>query len=347
MSEQTRSSSKYPRIEIRLRNNGVLEAGVGLKPGQALAPYLANRREALRLHDVFWRETGKYVDHLTLLEHEIVWARPLDRAVPVTNVALTPGGTLPLVAVVLTTGQTLEGRVALIRGQEVSDFPGTAGPWPVLRDARLPDGRRLGDVVLSLAALRSVREVEGADGASGQQYAGGPVHWLLALARRAGRCTDQSLVLPPSTPALEVWWALCAAGRMDQDGIAQLIAERLRLPLAAAVASDPAAQSAIPLELVQRFGVRALSDDGRQLVVATIDPMDADAEQVLSFACKRRIGFVVATPDWMGLHALSSDPETELESLLAKMPSLTTDLVQIEEEHDPRGVTAGVWAMWC
>jgi type II secretory ATPase GspE/PulE/Tfp pilus assembly ATPase PilB-like protein len=341
VSQLSPLSTKSERIEIRVRN-GVLEAGVGLKPGQALAPWLANRREAIRLSEVFWRETGKYVDHLTLLEHEIVWARPLDETVPVTNVGLTPGGTLPLVSVVFTTGQTLEGRVALIKGQGISDFLGTSGPWPVLRDARLPDGRRLGDVVMSLSALRSVREIAGgADGASAQPNVGGPVHWLLSLARRVGRCPDQSLVLPPSTPALDVWWALCAAGRMEQDVIARMIAEQLRLPLAANVASDPAAQSAIPKELVQRFGVRALSDNGRQLVVATIDPMDANAEQALSFACNRRVGFAVATPDWLGLSAVSGDPETELESLLSKMPSLTTDLVQIEEELDPRGVTAG------
>ena len=350
MSEQSPSSSKSPRIEIRLRNNGMLEAGTDLKPGQALAPYMVNRRGAIRLHDVFWRETGRYVDHLTLLEHEIVWARPLDTAVPVTNVALTPGGTMPQVAVVLTTGQTLEGRFALIRGQGISEFLGTAGPFPVLRDARLPDGRRLGDVVVSVSAVRSVREGDAGTAdvwepavvaERGEAGISASVHWLLSLAQRSGGYAEGSLALPPATPALDVWWALCAAGPMSQDVIARMIAEHLRLPLASDVTVDAAAQSVIPTELARRYGVRALSDDGRQLLVATIDPMDANAEQALSFACKRRVGFAVATPDWLGLKAVSSDPETELETLLAKMPSLTTDLVQIEEELDPQGVTAG------
>src|SRR5690606_6907283 len=312
--------------------------------------------------DVFWRDSGRHMDRLTLLEHEIAWARPLDGNVSVTNVELTPGGTLALATVVTMGGQSLTGRFALIKGQGISDMLSRSGPFPVLHDARLADDRRLGDVVLSLSAIRSVRELDDSGSQElwerGRQRPGAattealpsspssdaaasrPVHWLLSLARRAAN-PDESLALPPATPTLDVWWALTAAGQMDQNGIAQMIAQELRLPLASSIPCEPDAESAIPVELAQRFGVRALRPNGRSLVVATIDPMDADAEQALSFACMRRIEFAVATPDWHGLTPVAGDPDTELESLLAAIPSLTTDLVRVEEDLDPQNVAAG------
>jgi hypothetical protein len=367
VSQQTspENTSRAARVEFRLRNNGTLEAGLPLREGQALAPYLASRRGSVNLQDVEWRETGKRVDFLTLAEQEIVWARPLEAGVPLANVVAPPTAAQQRVTVVLAGGQTLEGRFPLIRGQALSEFLSTAGTFPVLRDARLPDDRRLGDVAINVNALRSVREVEeGMDGralwergnggrggpdaggeavaAAGRAEAGRaavePLHWLIGLARRTGVASAVTVTLPASTPAVDVWRVLCATRRVTPDELADLIAAELRLQLATAITPDPAAESMIPRDLAERYSVRALADDGRRLVVATIDPMSADAEQVLSFACKRRIVFAVATPEWLDIAPAVTDAESELESLLSGIPSLTGDVVRIEEELDPQGV---------
>jgi general secretion pathway protein E len=173
---------------------------------------------------------------------------------------------------------------------------------------------------------------------SGRESAPEPLHWLLALARRNGLQPADAVSLPPAAPTIDVWRALCATGRVDADRLAEVVAGHFRLQLASSVAADSAASACIPAELAARYGVRALADDGRCLVVATIDPLSADAEQALAFACKRRVVFAVATPDSLGLAASSADPEAELESLLAGIPSLNGDVVRLEEDLDPQGV---------
>jgi general secretion pathway protein E len=348
------------RIQFRMRTNGVLEASIPLADNQALAPFLANRRGSVNLQDAVWVDTGKRVDFLTVAEHEIVWARPLDRAVPLLNIAAAPEGAHQQVEVVLAGGQTLRGRLGMIQGQRLSEYLSSAGTFLVLWDARLPDDRPLGDIAVNRSGLRSVREVGEVGGQAfwergsveeqstpaavasrvGAPTAGGePLHWLVVLARRAGLPGAEAVLLPRSAPAAEVWRSICACGT-DESLLASIIATRLKLPLAESVTPTPGAAQLVPESLAVRHGVHVLADDGRTLTVATIDPMDGDAEQALAFACKRMIVFAVATPTWLGIDAAQTDSEAELEALIASVPPLAGDAVRIEEDIDPRDVHA-------
>jgi general secretion pathway protein E len=383
-----RSERMRPRrMQFRMRTNGVLEAAIPLADNQALAPFLANRRGSVNLQDAVWVDTGKRVDFLTVAEHEIVWARPLDPAVPLLNISAAPEGAHQQVEVVVAGGQTLTGRLGMIPGQRLSEYLHGTGAYLVLWDARLPDDRRLGDLAVNRSALRSVREVgelggqafwergseaeasrpapgvaPAADGTpphlvppsrpapaganADPATRGGiptsatePLHWLVTLARRAGLPGAEAVLLPRSAPAADVWRSICAGGTAESV-LASMVASQLKLPLAEAVTPSGDAAQLLPESLALWHRVRALADDGRTLTVATIDPMDGDAEQALAFSCRRMIVFAVATPAWLGIEAAQTDSEAELEALIASVPPLAGDVVRIEEDIDPRYVQA-------
>jgi PAS domain S-box-containing protein/diguanylate cyclase (GGDEF)-like protein len=388
MHENTQPSprTRPRRIQFRMRTNGVLEATIPLADNQALAPYLANRRGSVSLQDVVWVDTGKRVDLLTVAEHEIVWARPLDRAVPLLNVTGSAAGAHQQVEVVLAGGQTLRGRLGLFPGQRLSEYLNSSGAFLVLWEARLPDDRALGDLAVNRSALRNVREVgelggqafweqgvveqtepalEGMPAAPGTsshlvppaagtspgtaapdpESAGSPtraaesLHWLVTLARRANLPGAAAVVLPRSVPTADVWRSICAGGT-EESALASIIAAQLKLPLAESIIETPGAAQLVSESLAARHGIRVLSDDGRTLTVATVDPMDADAEQAITFSCKRRIVFAVATPEWLGIEAGQTETEADLEALIASVPSHAGDVVRIEEDLDPRDVRA-------
>jgi hypothetical protein len=382
---QSGERTRPRRVQFRMRTNGVLEAAIHLADNQALAPFLASRRGTVNLQDAVWVDTGKRVSLLTVAEHEIVWAHPLDEAVPLLNIVAAPEGAHQQVEVVLAGGQTLRGRLGMMPGQRLSEYLTSAGTFLVLWDARLPDDRALGDLAVNRNALRSVREVgetggqtfwergsaeeqmrpdpngvaEAADpslasspasagasqglSASASAAGGGstpvaePLHWLVSLARRAALPGAEALLLTRSAAAVDVWHSICAGGT-DESVLASVIATKLKLPLAESVTLTPGAAQLVPESLATRHGIHVLSDDGRTLTVATIDPMDGNAEQALAFACKRMIVFAVATPTWLGIEAGQTDSEAELEAIIASVPPLTGDAVRIEEDIDPQDV---------
>ena len=121
-------------------------------------------------------------------------------------------------------------------------------------------------------------------------------HWLLSILG-PGRGNPQSLPeIKPYVPTSQAWDAIIEAVGMSQKSLVELVASHFRLTPANIAAADRRAQRLVTEGLARQYLVFPLRDNGRQLVVATCDPMDLAAEQTLAFASARKIVFEVSDP---------------------------------------------------
>jgi general secretion pathway protein E len=334
----TTKAPRPRRVRFLTRGRGRLDANVMLGDGQAIGPYLASRPGAVSLTHAEWLESGEREEQLTLRLGEIVWVQPLDQNVPLANVMPAERERVP-VEVVLAEGGTVRGVLLLAQGQSLTSYLSAMNPFPALRDVRAGE-EQVGDVALNVAGIQSVRDLSVPEDAACWEPERNTAtsHWIVNVARRARLPGLAELRLPPSTPVLDVWRTVCVAAEIEEEALADAIAAELRLDRVDHAALD-ATLEGVPRSLQERFGVRAVGDDGRTLTVATADPMNADIEQALAFACKRRIRLVMASPRELGLQAAPRvGTEAELEMLLAEVPWSMGDAVQLEEDAEPQEV---------
>lgn len=127
-----------------------------------------------------------------------------------------------------------------------------------------------------------------------------PRHWLAsALARSV---PDPSALdgVAAALPLGEAWRETCALLDWSPDQVARALADRFRLKRADLSAADPQAAALLPDKVARDRGLVALRHTDRTLVVATANPLDAEAEQEVAFLSGRTAEFEVATPDEIG-----------------------------------------------
>jgi PAS domain S-box-containing protein/diguanylate cyclase (GGDEF)-like protein len=332
------------RVAFLTRNEGVVEATVALSDGQTLASYLAGCGEVIEGTDGTWLSSSATVKRLTLRPADITWARLLEDGAP-SAVAAPDGREDVAVEVVLADGSSVHGRFRMIPDESIQKFLDAAGVFPVLRRARVPsDPVSLGDLALNQSCIRSVRDITPrsmrqewrcpAPGAEGRPVV---IHWLVRAARKLQFAGCETLSIPPSAPVVSVWREICATAGMTEDDLAVALGRHLRLNVVDAAVVEAAGDFGVPQSLMERYGVRAVATDGRTLTIATADPLDANAEQAISFACNRSIDFVIATPRALRLEA-PAPPEPELEALLRDVTQDAADAVRIEDEPEPQEI---------
>lgn len=121
-------------------------------------------------------------------------------------------------------------------------------------------------------------------------------HWLTSLASRAGLDASDS-GLPPDASPDEAWPWIADFLEITQWDLAQGVANSLRLSVADLQQSDPGALMLLPADLAKKRGVLPLRATDRELVVATSDPLDVDAEHEIAFLSSRRTIFEVCPPE--------------------------------------------------
>jgi hypothetical protein len=146
------------RVEFFTRDRGVLQAGLLLDDGQALASFMGSRHGSINLVDAFWITGGARADDLTLRLSEIIWARSLESDVEIVAFAAAERERLP-VELVLAGDIVLRGELPVVPGQSISEHLGSRDDFPVLLGAHLDGDVPLGDVVVNQGALRSVRDL--------------------------------------------------------------------------------------------------------------------------------------------------------------------------------------------
>jgi type IV pilus assembly protein PilB len=192
--------------------------------------------------------------------------------------------------------------------------------------ARTPASTRQGDTA-------------GADAAGPRA---GQVHWLLRVAERAGISGTQNLDLPANIPAREAWPVVTRAFQLEDDRLAGLVAEYFRLEVANLAGADPNAVLLIPEAMARKHNIYPLQESDRQIMVATCDPTDVEAERALGFSTGRSAVFAVASPRAI-TEAMDARfaPERAVETLLSGLDAEMddADAVKLVEEMGPEHIS--------
>jgi len=122
-------------------------------------------------------------------------------------------------------------------------------------------------------------------------------HWLATIALRADLGDAMSSGVSNETPVEKAWPRVADVLGKTQEELAKGVAEALRLPVAHLTAVEPSVISFLPKEQAERLNVCPLRSTDRELVVATSDPLDFEAEREVGFLSSRRTVFEVAPPE--------------------------------------------------
>ncbi|MGD0483232.1 MAG: ATPase, T2SS/T4P/T4SS family [Gemmatimonadales bacterium] len=164
-------------------------------------------------------------------------------------------------------------------------------------------------------------------------------HWLVGVVEKAGHLCPSP---PEGAGMAEVWRTVASACHVSLDDLAKLVARHFRLDVADLGSAEPAAAKLVPEKVARQFLVFPIREDDRRLVVATADPSNYEAEQMLGFASSRTPTFVVALPEALE-SAINAQyaPDRSVESILRTVDADAAEGVTILEEEGGEAVGAG------
>ena len=169
----------------------------------------------------------------------------------------------------------------------------------------------------------------------------GSVHWLVRIAERAGYGEQERPDLTAGARAADAWTAVTKTYDISDPQLAALVAEYFRLDVADINAADPNAALLVPETMARKHLVFPLFEDDRQIIVATCDPTNVEAERALGFSTGRTPLFAVAAPRTIQ-DALDQrfSPEKAVDALLGGLAEdVDEDAVRLVEEMGPESVT--------
>jgi hypothetical protein len=121
-------------------------------------------------------------------------------------------------------------------------------------------------------------------------------HWLVDVVVRAGVADAENLDVEGAASVADAWTQLCDACGLTDDEIARYVAQQFLVSVADLDGAKPHALRLVPEAVARQLHVFPLRDDDRQMVVATSDPRDLDAEKAVGFASGRTPVFEIASP---------------------------------------------------
>lgn len=165
-------------------------------------------------------------------------------------------------------------------------------------------------------------------------------HWLVTVALRAQLKGAEQLDCSSETAIGEAWRRTAGACNVTDSGLARIVADDFGLPVADFDSIDPAVITCVPEALARRCLAFPLQRDGPNLVVATSNPLDLEAEHLLEFASGRATAFAISPPAVLrDVIDTRYSPEHLIESLLARVDPKTTEAVRFIEDHQCEELT--------
>jgi type II secretory ATPase GspE/PulE/Tfp pilus assembly ATPase PilB-like protein/ActR/RegA family two-component response regulator len=159
------------------------------------------------------------------------------------------------------------------------------------------------------------------------------MNWLINAAEKAGWQTDHKPASPASSAIEDSWRAIAQAYAVSEPELATAVASLFRLDVAELDAVEPRAVKLVPEKTARKHNVLPLRETQNEIVIATSDPTDYDAEQAVQFTAGRRVLLQVAGPESLrdAINAHYS-PERAMEGLLRSMDVTLTDVKVVESE---------------
>ena len=165
------------------------------------------------------------------------------------------------------------------------------------------------------------------------------MHWLANAALRAGIPGAETANIPQNMALVTAWEQLARELRLSESALAARVAPTLRVQLADFERAETKAARLVPEKLARKHGVFALRETDRELVVASSDPHNYEAERDLGFASGRRIVFELAAPSTITNHLTGGySADRIVENLLNASDSTLADAVRIVEDMEPEQV---------
>lgn len=164
-------------------------------------------------------------------------------------------------------------------------------------------------------------------------------HWLLAVARSGGLIAGADPVVDAALPLADAWRAVASAARVSDAKLTEVVAKRWRLPVADFKAGQERATALVPERLARSRHVFALRETDQRITIATSDPTDMEAEQLVGFSAGRRVDFEVASPDAIQ-EAIDARyaPDSAVERLLTRVGAEIANAVTVLEDDAPKKV---------
>src|SRR5512140_673167 len=104
-------------------------------------------------------------------------------------------------------------------------------------------------------------------------------HWLLKAAGRAGHTAATPVSVPPGTLLPEAWAMVGRGLGLTDDQLAAAVARAFRLQVASLDHVESRATRLVPERIAREYRMLGIRESDREIVVATSDPTNQDAEQ--------------------------------------------------------------------
>ena len=165
------------------------------------------------------------------------------------------------------------------------------------------------------------------------------MHWLVNAASRAGIPGSAAVTIAPGATLPAAWQGTASQLGITELALAARVAPALRMKLADLDNAEHKAKRLVPEKLARRYGVFPLRESDREIVVASSDPNNYDAERDLAFASGRRVAFELASPSAID-NALNGaySADQAVENLLSSADATLADAVRVMEEQEPEAV---------
>lgn len=159
------------------------------------------------------------------------------------------------------------------------------------------------------------------------------MNWLINAAEKAGWTAAAKPILSATTPLDEAWRSVAEAYVVPESELAVHVAALFRLDVAQMDGIEKRAVKLVPEKIARKHHVLPIRESLNEIVIATSDPTDYNAEQAVQFTSGRRVVLQVAGYRSLldGINAHYS-PERAMEGLLRSMDVTLTDVKVVESE---------------
>ena len=159
------------------------------------------------------------------------------------------------------------------------------------------------------------------------------MNWLINAADKAGWQAASKPAVSAATTLEAAWRTVAGAYAVSEAELASQVAVLFRIRLAALDGVEPRAVKLVPEKTARKHHVLPLRESQNEIVIATSDPTDYNAEQAVQFTAGRRVVLEVA-PYQALLDSINAhySPERAMEGLLRSMDVTLTDVKVVEAE---------------